>query len=124
VPAAQAPLCRCSPLVRRRLLPAAGLGDKERSRLRRQARDWLKGDLQAWHRLLEKEPGKARRVVVQRMQHRLADPDFNGVRGADALAKLPESERQAWQALWSEVEALRARASVNDSRPEKPTKDK
>jgi hypothetical protein len=81
-------------------------------------------NLQAWHRLLEKEPGKARRVVVQQVQHWLDDPDFNGVRGAAALAKLPESERQAWQELWSEVGALRAKASANDRRPEQPTKDK
>jgi hypothetical protein len=34
------------------------------------------------------------------------------VRGCDALAKLPEVERQAWQQLWQEVEALRERATV------------
>jgi serine/threonine-protein kinase len=78
---------------------AAGVPDEERARLRKQALDWLRADLDAWKRLL---PG-ARPVVVQKMQHRLADDDFAGVRGARALAKLPEAERPAWQQLWADV---------------------
>jgi hypothetical protein len=31
---------------------------------------------------------------------------FAGVRGPDALARLPEAERCDWQRLWEEVEAL------------------
>jgi hypothetical protein len=31
--------------------------------------------------------------------------------GADALGKLPEGERLAWQKLWQEVEALRKSAA-------------
>jgi hypothetical protein len=37
-------------------------------------------------------------------------PDLAGVRG-DALAKLPEAERQEWHKLWDEVEILRKRAA-------------
>jgi hypothetical protein len=33
----------------------------------------------------------------------MADPDFAGVRGDKALAKLPEAERQAWQKAWADV---------------------
>jgi hypothetical protein len=33
-------------------------------------------------------------------------PVLAGVRDAAALADLPESERQEWQALWQEVEGL------------------
>jgi hypothetical protein len=44
------------------------------------------------------------------MQRRQHDPDFAGVRG-DALAELPEAERQEWQKLWDDVEALRKRAA-------------
>jgi hypothetical protein len=41
------------------------------------------------------------------LQHWLGDADFNGMRGPDALAKLPQAERGAWQRLWEEVAGLR-----------------
>jgi hypothetical protein len=44
------------------------------------------------------------------MQRRQHDPDFAGVRG-DALAELPEAERQEWQKPWDDVGALRKRAA-------------
>jgi tetratricopeptide (TPR) repeat protein len=88
---------------------AGKLDGKERARLRSQALDWLRTDLQAWQRLLEKGPDRARPVVVQKMRDWLADPDFGGVRGA-ALGKLPEAERPGWDQLWREVEDLRRQA--------------
>jgi serine/threonine protein kinase/Flp pilus assembly protein TadD len=90
---------------------AADLGEEECAKLRRQALEWLRADLAAWGRLLEKEPNKARAPIVQQMRHWQADTDFAGVRGLDALAKLPEAEREEWQKLWQEVEALRQRAA-------------
>jgi tetratricopeptide (TPR) repeat protein/serine/threonine protein kinase len=83
---------------------------KERTRLRRQALDWLRADLDVWGRLLESEPDKARPLVVQKLQHWLADTDFAGVRGPAALARLPEAERQPWQELWSDVADTLTRA--------------
>jgi hypothetical protein len=90
---------------------ATDLDDKERARLRKQALDWLHVDLGAWRRLLEKGPDKARPAVAKTMQHWLADPDFAGVRGDAALAKLPEVEHPPWQKLWAEVESLRSNAA-------------
>jgi hypothetical protein len=89
---------------------AAGLDEKERGRLRRQALDWLRADLSAWRRLLEKEPDKAGPAIGQQLQQWLADPDFNGVRRAEVLAKLPEAERQSWQQLWANVADTLARS--------------
>jgi tetratricopeptide (TPR) repeat protein len=83
---------------------------RERTRLRRQALDWLRADLAAYRRLLDKEPDKVRATVGDRMQHWLQDKDFSGVRG-EALDKLPEAEHKEWQRLWQEVEALRQRAT-------------
>jgi serine/threonine protein kinase len=83
---------------------------KERGRLRGQALGWLRADLAAYRRLLDKEPDKAGPLVRQRMQHWQQVQDFEGVRGPDALAKLPEAERGLWQELWAEVEELRTRA--------------
>jgi hypothetical protein len=34
-----------------------------------------------------------------------------GVRGPEALARLPEAERPEWQKLWEEVAALQKRAA-------------
>ncbi len=82
---------------------AKTLGEKERARLQRQARLWLREDLAAWRRLLEQEPNKARPVVVQQMRHWQEDPDFAGVRGPEALNRLPEAERKEWRELWADV---------------------
>jgi tetratricopeptide (TPR) repeat protein len=90
---------------------AGRLDDKERTRLRRQALDWLRADLSAYRRLLDKEPDKAHRLVHERMRHWQQDKDFAGVRGANALTELPEAERQEWRKLWQDVEALRKRAA-------------
>ncbi len=51
------------------------------------------------------DPG-VRTQAVQVLTHWREDDDLAGVRDADALAKLPDAERQEWQKLWQEVEAL------------------
>jgi Flp pilus assembly protein TadD len=103
---------------------AANLDDKERSSLRKQALAWLQADLEGWRRLLEKDPDKARPLIVKQMQHWLTDPDLAGVRGPKALASLPESERPAWQKLWTDVADRLARAKdpmrKDKEKPDKP----
>jgi tetratricopeptide (TPR) repeat protein len=89
---------------------AASLDDKERGRLRKQARDWLRAELEAWRRLLDKGPDRARAAVVQQLQHWLADSDLAGVRGEEALSRLTEGERQAWEKLWADVGETLAKA--------------
>jgi tetratricopeptide (TPR) repeat protein len=93
---------------------AAGLDEVERARLRRQALDWLRADLVAWGQLLEKEPDQARARVQWALRMWQQDTDFAGVRG-DALAKLPEAERRAWQQLWADVEQTLKRVDGKDS---------
>jgi Flp pilus assembly protein TadD/serine/threonine protein kinase len=89
---------------------AAGLGAKERARLRRQARAWLGADLAAWAKLLANEPATARPRVLQYLRHWLRDADLAGVRAPEALARLPKAERRRWQQLWQEVAALWVKA--------------
>jgi eukaryotic-like serine/threonine-protein kinase len=84
---------------------AAKLDDVERARLRRQALGWLRADLAAWVQLLEKDPEKARANLQETIQHWQQETDFGALRG-DALAKLPEAERQAWGELWRDVEKI------------------
>jgi len=82
---------------------AAQLDDRERTRLRGQALEWLNADLADFGRLLQTGPAHVRSRVHERLRHWQQDPDFDGVRD-DALAALPEAERQAWQRFWGDVE--------------------
>jgi tetratricopeptide (TPR) repeat protein/precorrin-6B methylase 2 len=98
-------------------LAAAGQGKNDpspdeaaRARLREQAMGWLKAELAAWTKLLESGPPQARPTIAKTLDHWRQDTDLVAIRDADALAKLPEAERQDWQALWAEVDALIARA--------------
>jgi tetratricopeptide (TPR) repeat protein len=87
----------------------AKLDGKERAGLRQQALDWLRADLEAKRPLLEKDANQAGPALHRQMQEWLEDPDLAGVRG-EALAQLPEVERQAWRKLWADVAELMARA--------------
>jgi tetratricopeptide (TPR) repeat protein len=98
----------------------AGQGETERARLRQQALGWLRADLSGWGQLLQKGPEKARPVIAQQMRHWLADPDFAGVRGAEALARLPEAERADWQKLWADVADTLKRATATPAPDRKP----
>jgi hypothetical protein len=60
-------------------------------------------DLAAWGKLLDSDPPQARPTIVKTLSHWRQDTD---------LAKLPEAERKAWEALWAEVDVLLARASA------------
>jgi tetratricopeptide (TPR) repeat protein len=88
------------------------LDGKERARLRRQALDWLRADLEAWGRLLDRGPDNVRPRIVEQLRRWLADTDFTGVRGPAALARLPEAERPAWQKLWGDVAETLARVQT------------
>jgi tetratricopeptide (TPR) repeat protein len=77
-----------------------------RSDLRRRALGWLKGELAAWSKALDSADPKGRAAVAPALRHWKQDPDLAGVRGADALAALPDAERADWRALWAEVDRL------------------
>jgi hypothetical protein len=89
---------------------AGKLTDKGRAGMRKQAREWLRDDLEAWRRLLDKGPDKNRLAIAQQLAYWLEDADFAGVRGEPALAALPAAERADWQKFWQEAEALWRRA--------------
>ena len=92
---------------------SSGLDDQERARLRNQALDWLRADLTAWEKRRQDDP-KACPKIQQTLRHWRADADLAGVREADALAKLPETEREAWRKLWDGVAGLLTQ--VDDSK--------
>jgi serine/threonine protein kinase/tetratricopeptide (TPR) repeat protein len=86
------------------------LDDKEMERLRLQALDWLRADLRAKCERLEKDGNKFGPVLHWKLQNFwLADPKLASVREPEALAKLPDAERQSWQQLWADVNGQRAK---------------
>jgi eukaryotic-like serine/threonine-protein kinase len=88
----------------------------QQAELRRQALDWLSADRAALIKAAEMDRGRAKlRKELEKWQK--ADA-LAGVRGADALAKLPEAERAAWQKLWADVAELQKRTEE----PAAPTK--
>jgi tetratricopeptide (TPR) repeat protein/serine/threonine protein kinase len=94
-------------------LAAAGQGEdaskldaKEKTRLRQQALTWLRDNLKQCVKQLEDADAKTRKAVQQTLQHWQKGPDFDSVRGKEALAQLPAAERAAWQEFWDEVQTL------------------
>jgi hypothetical protein len=85
---------------------AGKLDDKERTRLRRQALDWLKADLALRTRQLETGKPADRAAVQKSLHHWQKVPDLAGLRDADALGRLSVEERQACASLWADVAAL------------------
>jgi tetratricopeptide (TPR) repeat protein len=87
-------------------LAGCGQGDDaptdagERARLRGKARSWLWADLTLWMAKAGGDDVKARGAAERALRIWRADPDLSGVRDADALDKLPETEGENWSSLW------------------------
>jgi tetratricopeptide (TPR) repeat protein len=79
----------------------APLDRAAKHKFRQQAIAWLHGELAAWEPLVEKGPAQARTFIVQTLRHWQQDTDLASVRDPEALAALPEPEREEWQALWA-----------------------
>ncbi len=90
--------------------------DAARAKLRSQARQWLKAELDSWSQALDKKPAQDRRSVVRVLEYWKVDPALAGVRDAEGLAKLSEEETQARRALWAEVDAVIRKAQSDDPR--------
>jgi serine/threonine-protein kinase len=84
-----------------RLLP-----DKVVTMFRRWALDWLRTDLKAYASPAGQSNPTVKQSIGQRLSHWRRDPDLASVRDLQALDRLPENERAAWQALWRDVDDL------------------
>jgi hypothetical protein len=84
----------------------AGKPEQDKARLRAQALDWLRADLDLSAK--EFQTGKADAVLGlhRQLPRWQTDPDLASVRDANAVATLPEKEQAEWRKLWTSVEEL------------------
>jgi serine/threonine protein kinase/Flp pilus assembly protein TadD len=87
---------------------AARLGERERARLRQQALDWLRVELAVWAKQLASSRSQDQAAAQRAL--RLWQVDSELCLRGEALAELPEAERQAWRQLWADVADTLARS--------------
>ncbi len=85
---------------------AANLSEVERTRWRKQARDWLQADLAAWAKKLDSGFATNRVQVPKILKAWQADADLAGLREQNGLVKLPADERTECLDLWNKVAAV------------------
>jgi tetratricopeptide (TPR) repeat protein len=86
--------------------PKGGATKEDKAALRRQAREWLQADLNAYAKNLKDCKLDEIRFVESRLAQWKTDPDLRGVRHIKALDALPEAEQVEWDALWSKVDQV------------------
>jgi eukaryotic-like serine/threonine-protein kinase len=94
-------------------LAAAGQGkdadtlkDQERADLRKRAIEWLQADLVTSTKLIGGGEPEDRARIQQLLQHWQQGRDLASLRDAEALAKLPQAEREICRKLWADVATL------------------
>jgi tetratricopeptide (TPR) repeat protein len=93
------------------------LADEDRTRLRQQALDWLRADLGPLPEDATVNP-PALLQAIDCLTDWQRDPELDGVRAEEPLARLPAPQQQDWRKLWAEVRRLheRARACFTETR--------
>jgi len=90
----------------------AKLSEEERTRWRKQAREWLQADLAAWAKTLDSGSRTGPDLAKKMLTLWKADPDLAGLREPSALEKLSADERKECLAVWNEVGAMLNRAQL------------
>jgi serine/threonine-protein kinase len=94
------------------------LGEADRIRWRRQARDWLRAELGLWARI--REPKADRELAELKLAHWWIDPDLAVVRDPTVQAQFSPAEREEWDTLWNDFDAVltgRARPAPQPGKP-------
>ena len=95
--------------ARAAVLAASGQGkdapasEELKAGLRSLAMGWLQQELRVFSAVVAQRPQESRSAVARTLERWKLDPALAAVRDADALAKLPEAERQGWRAFWADV---------------------
>jgi hypothetical protein len=81
---------------------------------------WLRADLSIYAKLAGQNNPAVNQTIQQRLTHWRSDPDLASVRDPQALDRLPENERTAWQAMWRDLDELLTQVA----KKVKPTKQR
>jgi tetratricopeptide (TPR) repeat protein len=82
---------------------AETLSEPERTRWRKQAREWLQADLKVWLAKLNSQSRIEQSLAKRVLTNWQIDPDLAGLREPDALDRLSEHEQNDCLAFWREV---------------------
>jgi hypothetical protein len=80
-----------------------GLADAETAKLRKQAVEWLAGELTGWKKVLAVGSDDDKALARERLTWWKEDPKLAVIRYPDQLGKLPPDEQPAAKALWDGV---------------------
>jgi tetratricopeptide (TPR) repeat protein len=94
---------------------AAKLDNAVRTRLRKQALEWLRADLALCTKQLESGKPADRAEVQKTVRDWQKDTDLAGIRDAATVAKLSGEEQKACTQLWTDVAALLKKANAPPS---------
>jgi serine/threonine-protein kinase len=89
---------------------AQKLDAQQKQRLRQQALDWLRADLDALNKRLAEGAPKHRVAICKVLRHWQEDTDLISIRDHKQLPALPSQERDAWRKFWTDVAALLQKA--------------
>jgi serine/threonine protein kinase/formylglycine-generating enzyme required for sulfatase activity/WD40 repeat protein len=81
------------------------LDDTAKTKLRRQALDWLKAELNAWGNPNGTDPAQHRTGAVHALDQWRKEIDLAAIREPGSLAHLPADEQEAFTQLWADVAA-------------------
>jgi eukaryotic-like serine/threonine-protein kinase len=84
--------------------------------LRQRAMKWLKIELDTWAKLLDEGKPDDAATVAFTLAYWRTDSELASIRDAAVLDKIPADERKDWRDLWSEVDALLAKARAASRR--------
>jgi hypothetical protein len=93
---------------------AARLPEKVRASLRRQALGWLRAEFDARARQLRSWLTREKDQARQALRLWQTNSDLAGLRDQEALAQLPEAEREAWRQLWADLDSLLRKAGKGE----------
>jgi eukaryotic-like serine/threonine-protein kinase len=86
--------------------PDPTLDRAEQARLRKQALDWLRAELDGWQAALKVAPLAEHGVPRFRVRSWLINPHFDAVRRSERLQQLPAAEQREWATLWADIAAF------------------
>jgi serine/threonine-protein kinase len=90
---------------------AHDLPDKVVVMFRGWALRWLRDDLTVYGKLVGQNDAAWKQEIQNRLAWWRRDPDLASIRDPQALGRLPDNERVAWQSLWRDAEELAKRVT-------------